>query len=104
MITVIGIAITVVLTIYVHRIGKKQDTIVQQNLEMLNMKMDFKKEIERHEDAIKTMTYRLENRNDLVSRMMERMKDEAVKMEFEKIADEIAREFFEKRDKEMKER
>ena len=99
--TIISLIITVFLTVYVHRIGVKQNDFLSVNVNLLNEKMNMKKEMERSEEAIKSFANRLETDKDMIRMLLERIDDREMKKKVELIVGEIAVEVLKQRNYDM---
>ena len=99
--TIISLIITVILTVYVHKIGVKQSDFLSANVNLLNEKMNMKKEMERSEEAIKSFANRLETDKDMIRMLLDRIDDKEMKRNVELIVGEIAVEVLKRRSYDM---
>ena len=88
--TIVSLIVTVILTVYVHKIGVKQSDFLSANVSLLNEKMNMKKEMERSEEAIKSFTNKLETDKDMIKMLIERIDDKEMRKKVELIVGEIA--------------
>jgi len=99
--TIISIGITVGLTVYVYRMGVKQNDFLSANVKVLNVKMNLKKETERSEEAIRSFTNKIETEKDIIKILLDRIDDDMVKKKIELIIGEIALELLKRQNRDI---
>ena len=90
-VALVSTIVTVLLTVYIYRLGKKQDIILQHTLEALNRKIDLEKELVSSVELIRSVSVRLAaGREKDAEETLRMVKDAVIATETENVAREIA--------------